>query len=181
MLVWLDRHPAELWLAQQPELRSTGALLKVAVQSFLSPGHPSADNWLPNVAPWTAVPGLLLFLELLVIAGCVIACARGKVKPQWASGIFLALTLLDLLLLEGSNVTVLGDASFWQYDPDVINLVRERAGTSRADVLYTKQWPDIFSSDPRRPPTSRLLADARHSWDVRRRQSYTVLRRQPHR
>jgi hypothetical protein len=63
---------------------------------------------------------------------------RGRLKAASARYALVGLTLLGLLVSEGSSVTQLGDAGYWQYDARIIDLVREKAGSYRADVLGTK-------------------------------------------
>jgi hypothetical protein len=138
VFIWLRRLQAEAGLAGAGLTRESDRLLGAALQRFLLPGTPDAANWLPNLVPWTTIPGLVLLIELPVAGGLLVGCARGKLRPASLSYALIGLTLLDLLVTEGAAVTQLGDASYWRHDNAVIELVRTAAGTSRADVLGTQ-------------------------------------------
>ncbi len=138
LLVWLRRPQVEEWAAALSAPKEVQRLLATALQRFLVPSRPNVENWLPNAAPWTTIPGLTFFLEAPVAIVLLIGHARGKIKAESLSYVLIGLTLLDLLAAEGSTVTQLGNGSFWQYDAGVIQMVRERAGSYRADVIGTE-------------------------------------------
>jgi hypothetical protein len=132
LLVWLRRDEALAWVGGQPFSEDTRQVLSVALRRFLRLRPPKAQSWLMQIAPWIAIPGVAFFLQVPVLLGLLWAYVKGKVAPAGIGYALLGLTLLDLLAAGGTTVTRMEDASYWQYDAGIVDLVREEAGTYRA-------------------------------------------------
>jgi hypothetical protein len=151
LLVWLWRDEALAWVAGQSFSEDTKHILSTALVRFLQLRTPQERNWLMRIAPWVTIPGVAFFLQMPILLGLLWAYARDKITAAGVSYALLGLTLLDLLAAGGTTVTPVQDASYWQHDAKIIDLVRELAGTYRVHPVV------ILSDEEWREPSHRAL------------------------
>jgi len=137
LLVWLGRADVLTWLSAHVTSEESRQLLETAVNRFLLPGQPRPENWWPRILPLLAIPGPMVFVQLAIAAGVLGVYLRRRITYRVLSAVFLFLVFWDLLSSGGTNVIHLQDASFWQYDPQIIQLVRSQAQYDRAYALNT--------------------------------------------
>jgi hypothetical protein len=137
LAVWIaaDRLQLRGWVTAHFGASESGRLLNEALKRFLLPADARASNWLPNLAPWLTISGLAFFVEMALALAVLGMYLGRRLSARAVAIILVGITAADLLAAGGTSVIHLEDASYWQGDPRIVDLVRDKTGLSRAFSL----------------------------------------------